>query len=362
MPAAKVKINGVWQYFSYGTVGATGATGAQGSQGTQGIQGIQGIQGVTGSKWYSGSGAPAGGSYVVGDWYQNTATSDIYEKTGASTWTYRFNNKGTSVAWYNTVGVPGTGVGVVGDMALNTTTSDVYQKTGVSTWTYQANIRGIQGIQGIQGVQGLDGSIWHSGTGAPTSGQYAQNHWYINDANGDVYEKTDSTTWVLRDNITGPQGIQGIQGDQGVQGIQGVQGPQGIQGIQGPQGTGLEVKGSDTYANIIAIGTPAIGDLWIQTDTGGGGAIGDGRLWDGSAWLNTGPIQGPQGPAGTPGPSAASGITTTGLDGNLNGISNVQAALDSYDNEVLTKVIISSTPPAAPSATPAAVWIWLDTS
>jgi hypothetical protein len=62
--------------------GATGATGATGSTGSTG---------APGSVWHSGSGAPAGGTGVVGDRYLNTANLDHYEKTGASTWTLRGN-------------------------------------------------------------------------------------------------------------------------------------------------------------------------------------------------------------------------------------------------------------------------------
>lgn len=52
--------------------------------------------------WRSGSGAPAGGSFNQGDWYQNTniasGLGDVYEKTGASTWTLRYNIRGAAGA------------------------------------------------------------------------------------------------------------------------------------------------------------------------------------------------------------------------------------------------------------------------
>lgn len=50
---------------------------------------VGGGGGGGGSKWYSGTGTPANGSYSVGDWYLNDANGDVYEKTGASTWTLR---------------------------------------------------------------------------------------------------------------------------------------------------------------------------------------------------------------------------------------------------------------------------------
>jgi hypothetical protein len=65
---------------------------------------------------------------------------------------------------------------------------------------------------------------------------YRVGDWYLNVANGDVYEKTGAAAWTLRDNLTGPQGIQGIQGIKGDKGDKGDQGIQGIQGIQGDKG------------------------------------------------------------------------------------------------------------------------------
>lgn len=51
-------------------------------------------------------------------------------------------------AWTNGTGAPGAGLGMVGDYYLDTATGDVYLKTGASTWTLQANMRGPQGIPG----------------------------------------------------------------------------------------------------------------------------------------------------------------------------------------------------------------------
>jgi hypothetical protein len=44
----------------------------------------------SGTTWSSGTGAPAGGSGNVGDWYGNTDNQYIYQKTGGATWTLRF--------------------------------------------------------------------------------------------------------------------------------------------------------------------------------------------------------------------------------------------------------------------------------
>ena len=96
----------------------------------------------------------------------------------------------------------------------------------------------------------------------------------------------------------------------------------GPAGPPGTPGSGVAVKGSDVYADIIAIADPEVGDLWIQTDTAGGGVPGDGLVWNGTTWTNVGPIRGPQGIQGiqgiqgNQGPQGIQGIPgTNGVDG-----------------------------------------------
>jgi hypothetical protein len=152
-----------------GTPGAQGPVGPQGETGAQGPQGIQGVQGPTGQAeaWHSGTSAPAGGLGAVGDWHLNTTSGDVSEKTDASTWTVRGNIRGpqgiqgvtgtAGAKWFTQAGAPAGATGVVGDFSLDSTNGDYYEKTGASTWTLRGNLRGPQGIQGIQGIQGPDG-------------------------------------------------------------------------------------------------------------------------------------------------------------------------------------------------------------
>jgi phage baseplate assembly protein W len=69
---------------------------------------------------------------------------------------------------------------------------------------------------------------WLGGAGVPAGALGNIGDWYLNTADGSVYEKTADTTWTLRADITGPQGPQGIQG------IQGIQGPPGPGDVTGP--------------------------------------------------------------------------------------------------------------------------------
>lgn len=315
-----------------GPQGPTGTTGLQGPQGVTGPQGPMGATGPTGSTgapgetWFSGSGAPLGATGVIGDWYLDSVSGDFYEKTGASTWTVRGNMKGPpgttgstgqAEAWFSGAGAPAAGTGAVGDWYLNTTSGDVYEKTGASTWTLSGNIKGPTGAtgsqgpigntgaqgpigntgaqgptgntgsQGIQGVQGTPGEKWFTGAGAPPGATGAVADWWLDSANGDYYEKTAPSAWTLRGNLrgaTGPTGPQGTTGSQGSIGNTGPQGPQGTtgatgsQGIQGPIGntgpTGATgSQGPQGIAGVVAVyeqtaepvGAP-LGSIWITSD------------------------------------------------------------------------------------------------
>jgi hypothetical protein len=89
------------------------------------------------------------------------------------------------------------------------------------------------------GGGGGSGSTWYEGAGAPSSGTGADGDFYLNTANGDVYQKASGAWGTAVGNIAGPQGAQGAtgpQGNDGPQGPQGATGPQGNDGAQGPQG------------------------------------------------------------------------------------------------------------------------------
>jgi len=91
----------------------------------------------------------------------------------------------------------------------------------------------------------------------------------------------------------------------GPPGPQGAQGVQGIAGPVGPVGPPLHVKGTvASHTNLPASGN-AVGDVWIAADTGHAWS------WNGTAWIDTGPFQGPQGAQGVQGPTGATGPGST---------------------------------------------------
>lgn len=126
-------------------VGSTGATGAAGSTGAAGADG---------KTWHNGSGAPSDVTGVNGDFYLDTTADAYYGPKAAGTWS-------------------GTGP------------------------------TSLIGPAGATGAAGADGSEWYEGTGAPGGGLGVNGDFYLNDANGDVYQKAGGS-WSVVANILGP--------------------------------------------------------------------------------------------------------------------------------------------------------------
>jgi hypothetical protein len=90
-------------------------------------------------------------------------------------------------------------------------------------WTVSDGFGQIS-LVGSPGVNGVNGSTWYEGTGAPAGGTGVNGDFYLNDANGDVYQKTTGT-WGIVANILGPQGDTGPAGSNGSAGATGPTGP-----------------------------------------------------------------------------------------------------------------------------------------
>jgi hypothetical protein len=147
--------------------------------------------------------------------------------------------------------------------------------------------QGPQGIQGPQGVPGATGPQGPQGLQGPI---------------GPIGPKGDTgavgpTGPAGATGPTGPKGDTGASGAQGPQGIPGPTGATGPMGPQGPAGVGIVLKGTVDTVNDLPL-DPQQGDAWVVEATG------DLWSWNGTAWVNLGPIQGPQGetgPQGEPG-------------------------------------------------------------
>lgn len=102
----------------------------------------------------------------------------------------------------------------------------------------------------------------------------------------------------------------------------------------------VSMQGKDTEANILAKVGMVAEDLWIASDTL------DGWVYDGTTWVNIGPLQGPQGVQGVQGPQGIQGIQgdigpkgDTG-DQGIQGIQGIQGLKgDTGDSLTITSVV-----------------------
>ncbi len=128
-----------------------------------------------------------------------------------------------------------------------------------------------------------DGAQWYDLSGVVGSdGASAYEVWI---AEGNVGTEANFLASLI--GADGPQGPEGPQGPAGAEGAMGPQGPAGADGIDGADGTSVTILGSLT----------STGDLPGSGNTPGDGYVilGDLHVWDGAAWINIGPIQGPAG-------------------------------------------------------------------
>lgn len=94
---------------------------------------------------------------------------------------------------------------------------------------------------------------------------------------------------------------------------------QGQQGPAGKDGTGVNIIGSvPSVSNLDANYNGNVGDMFLAEDTGAG------HVWNGSAWVEVGQIQGPPGPAGT---TTWNGITNipAGFSDNIDDVEDNDA-------------------------------------
>jgi len=170
---------------------------------------------------------------------------------------------------------------------------------------------GPQGPQGDPGTNGTNGSTGATGSQGPAGPAGPIGPIGPAGTNG-----TDGT-----DGVTGPIGPTGLQGPTGTTGATGAIGPQGSTGPTGPQGAqggvgpGITFKGSVAdQAALNALSSPSVGDAYIRQDDDSF------HVYDGSAFVNGGSIQGDEGPIGSTGPTGPQGATgaagSNGSDGS----------------------------------------------
>jgi hypothetical protein len=201
--------------------------------------------------------------------------------------------------WRYGTTVPAAALGTMGDFYLNTQTGDVYYKSNSTTWILTGNIKGPQGNVGPTGATGPAGATGPQGPAGPTGATG------LTGATGPA----GATGPQGPAGPTGATGLTGATGPVGATGAAGPQGPAGPTGAQGPAGT-AGTNGTAVLNGIIAP-TNAVGvngDFYINTATN--------TLYGPKAngtWPTGISLIGSQGPAG---PTGATGLTgATGPSG-----------------------------------------------
>ena len=272
----------------------------------------------------------------------------LYAKTsGAQLNQWRYGNT-----------IPANSFGVLGDFYLDVVTGNVYYKNSTTTWVLTGNIRGPvgpsgaigatgpQGAQGAQGIQGAPGAQGTQGV-AGANGNNGQNTLvkttneavgtncttggikieYGLDANSngtlDVSEINASLTKYVCNGAVGATGSTGPAGAQGTQGIQGVAGTNGSDGKNTLAKTTTEAAGANCTTGGVKIeygldansnGTLDVSEinaaLTRYVCNGATGAQGIQGLTGAQG------IQGAAGAAGTNGAQGIQGVAgTNGTDG-----------------------------------------------
>lgn len=287
-----------------GDKGDKGDTGEQGPQGERGPQGPQGPKGDKGDPGKDGRDGKDGAKGKKGDKGDPGKDGDGFNWRGdwLPTETYQKNDvvlyQGQSYVALKTTRMP-VSMGK-GDWALMSARGAAGLR-GPKGDTGDTGPAGATGPQGPAGADGSgsgsgSGSVWFHGSGVPSDAIGADGDYYLNTANGDVFQHGGSVGWNFAGNIKGATGDTGPQGAAGATGATGATGASGSDGIDGNRwfhGTGAPSDGlgvdDDYYLDTLT------GDVYNH-----GGSVG---------WNYSGNIRGPTGATGATGPQGATGAT-----------------------------------------------------
>ena len=243
-----------------------------------------GQAGSPAAEWTVGDGEPQAGAGDDGDFHIDTSSSLIYRKIEGE-WSVLASMEGPpgvpgsdGAAWLAGESDPASDVGDDGDYYLNTTTTAVFRKTG-GAW---GSIVILRGLAGADGADGQDGATWHSGPGAPSEATGDDGDHYLDITNAVIYGKAGGT-WSALVPLIGPAGLDGKDG------VNGEEGTVWFVESGNPNGEPPFALGklNDLYLD------SASGNAYVKTET----------EW---VWLMT--LRGPVGADGTAGAPGANGL------------------------------------------------------
>jgi hypothetical protein len=244
-----------------GPTGATGATGIQGPTGETGLRGATGATGATGSA--STIAGPTGPTGATGATGANSTVAGPTGPTGAT--------GATGPGLTGPTGASGASFAGV------TSTSNLTISTGSKNFVVNKVDAFAVGTRGRLASSAFP-SNFMEGIISIIVGTSITMDVDLVGGNGNTYS---SWNFVLGSGALGPTGPTG------------------------PQGTSITVKGSVAAVVNLPSSGNALNDAYIVTSTG------NLHVWNGSAWVNAGPIVGPTGPTGNTGATGPTGAPST---------------------------------------------------
>ncbi len=194
------------------------------------------VSGLAGSKFLVGDTVPGSGTGADGDMYFDTDTKDLYgPKTGGS-WGSPVANLGggadgaDGASFLSGSGVPANSLGHDGDSYVDTASGNVYKRSGGAWSATGDSLEGPQGAKGDTGdkgdagTNGVDGSSFLTGTNPPLPTDGKDGDSWVDVTTGIVYHRTGGAWTPIGASLKGPQGIQGVKGDKGDKGDAGAPG------------------------------------------------------------------------------------------------------------------------------------------
>ena len=195
-------------------VNLKGQNGVAGPAGPAGSTGQTGATGAAGSKILNGTNVPSTSIGVVGDYYLNVSTSELYGPKTANSWGSPINLKGSSGSKIlSGTTVPSTTLGVDGDYYFRTSTAEFYGPKVGNSWGVPIGLKGANGTNGNNGTNGSNGATILSGTAIPTT-QGNIGDYYFRSTTGDFYGPKTATGWGVGTSLKGANGIDGKAGSQ----------------------------------------------------------------------------------------------------------------------------------------------------
>jgi hypothetical protein len=199
-------------------VGPQGAEGAQGPQGEVGPTGPQGASGTDGKTILNGTTVPDNGIGNDGDFYINTATSEMYGPKTSGSWGSAIFNLGADGA----DGSDGNGVlsgsvnptteGNDGDFYINVSSYEIFGPKTSGSWGSGTS---LIGADGADGADGQDGNAVLYGSVDPTT-EGNDGNFYINTSTNTIFGPKASGSWPTGTSLVGPQGPAGNDGADGI--------------------------------------------------------------------------------------------------------------------------------------------------